>query len=126
MEELVLFLKKENYRKVGFLGESLTQSRLEAFKSAMRKAGLPILNEYIYIAKAARFAEAGIEGMKALIDSRNIPEVIITAYDNIAFGAMKYAKENGLKVPDDISFIGINDITPSEYMDVPLSSIETN
>ena len=126
MSELVLFLKKENYRRVGFIGEKLTENRLKTFKSAMRTEGLPLLEEYIYIAETARFAEAGIEGMETFIKRGTVPEVIITAYDNIAFGAMKSAKENGLKIPDDISFIGINDITPSEYMDVPLSSIETN
>jgi LacI family transcriptional regulator len=126
MEQLFLLLKNENYRRVGFIGERLTVGRLQAFKSAMRKEGLPLLSEYIYIAESARFAEAGVEGMEAFIKNGNIPEVIITAYDNIAFGAMKAAKEHGLKIPDDISFIGINDITTSEYMDVPLSSIETN
>ena len=126
MEELVLFLKKESYRRVGFIGEKLTESRLEAFKSAMRKEGLPLLNDYIYISNSSRFADAGVEGMSSFIKNSTIPEVFFTAYDNIAFGAMKTAKENGLKVPDDVSFIGINDISPSEYMDVPLSSIETN
>ena len=126
MEELVCFLKNQGYRQIGFIGEKLTQGRLRDFKSAMRKEGLPLLNKYIYVAENVRFAEAGIEGMNSFIKNGKIPEVIITAYDNIAFGAMKAAKENGISVPNDVSFIGINDITPSEYMDVPLSSIETN
>lgn len=126
MEKLVCFLKNQGYRKIGFIGEKLTLGRLKAFKSAMRKEGLSLLNEYIYISDCERFAEAGVEGMKSFIKNGNIPEVIITAYDNIAFGAMKVAKQNGISIPNDVSFIGINDITPSEYMDVPLSSIETN
>ncbi len=126
MEELVCFLKNQGYRHIGFIGEKLTLGRLKSFKSAMRKEGLPLLNNYIYTADSVRFAEAGVEGMTSFIKSGNLPEVIITAYDNIAFGAMKAAKENGISVPNDVSFIGINDITPSEYMDVPLSSIETN
>lgn len=126
INELIAILKKEGYKRIGFIGESLTRSRLTAFKHAMRKNGLPLYEENIFIAQSSRFAEAGIEGMLSFIKSDATPEVIITAYDNIAFGAMKVARENGYSIPDDVSFIGINDITTSEYTSVSLSSIDTS
>lgn len=126
MEQLISMLKKQGYKKIGFIGENLTASRLETFKHAMRNNGLPIYEEHIFVAKDKRFAEAGIEGMLSFIEADTVPEVIITAYDNIAFGAMKVAREKGYRIPDDISFIGINDITTSEYMSASLSSIDTN
>ena len=46
-----------------------------------------------------------------------------TAYDQIAYGAMKYARDMGYRIPDDISFVGMDDITATSYFDVPLSSI---
>ena len=39
------------------------------------------------------------------------------------YGAMKYARDMGYRIPDDISFIGMDDITATAYFDVPLSSI---
>ncbi len=49
--------------------------------------------------------------------------VIVAAYDQIAYGAMKYARESGYRIPEDISFVGMDDISSTEYLDVPLSSI---
>lgn len=126
MNDLVSLLKKRGYRRIGFIGEGLTSSRLNAFKHSMRTNGLPLHEDMIFVAKHSRFAEAGMDGMKAFIDSGVIPEVIITAYDNIAFGAMKVAKENGYSIPDDIAFVGINDIDTSEYVSTSLTSIDTS
>jgi len=126
MDQLISLLKKQGFKRIGFIGENLTGARLETFKHAMRSNGLPIYEEYIFVAKDKRFAEAGMQGMLSFIGAGTVPEVIITAYDNIAFGAMKAAREQGYTIPDDISFIGINDITTSEYMSAPLSSIDTN
>ena len=106
VNELVALLKKEGYRRIGFIGESLTTARLDAFKHAIRRNGLPLYEEMIFVAKSARFAEAGMDGMRAFINSGNVPEVIITAYDNIAFGAMRVAKENGFLISNDIEKIG--------------------
>ena len=56
------------------------------------------------------------------LDSAN-SHFIITAYDQIAYGAMKYARDMGYRIPDDISFVGMDDITATSYFDVPLSSM---
>ena len=121
--ELIKLIKDQGYKKVGFIGEELTVERLDYFKYAMRTVGLPLKNEYIATPKEARFADAGINGMQELINRGRVPEIIITAYDNIAYGAMQKAAECGYKIPEDISFVGINDITPSAYTDAPLASI---
>ena len=44
----------------------------------------------------------------------------------IAIGAIKYLREIGLSVPDDISVIGMDDIKECEYLDVPLTTIKTD
>ena len=94
----------------------------ESFKKAMRKVGLPI-HDAFSIVSDKRFGEAGEECMRSLIDGGRLPSVIVAAYDQIAYGAMKYAREHGYKIPEDISFVGMDDITATSYFDVPLSSI---
>ena len=88
----------------------------------MRKVRLPVHRNFIIVSDK-RFTEAGEECMKALIDGGELLGVIISAYDQIAYGAMKYAREHGIRIPDDISFVGMDDITATSYFDVPLSSI---
>ena len=63
------------------------------------------------------------ECMTRIIDSRHIPEAIFCAGDIFAVGAMKCAIEHGYKIPDDISFMGIDDILISSYINPPLTTI---
>ena len=119
---LVRTIKEYGHTDVGFIGERLTVGKAVRFKKAMRKVGLPILDKYIYSSEK-RFAEAGEDGMRALIEIGAVPSVIVTSYDQIAYGAMKYAREAGYKIPEDISFVGMDDISATPYFDIPLSSI---
>ena len=120
--KLVRTIKEYGHTKVGFIGEGLTVGKAVRFKKAMRKAGLPVHDKYIY-ASESRFAKAGEDCMQRLHDSKDMPTVIVAAYDQIAFGAMKRARELGYRIPEDISFVGMDDISATEYFDIPLSSI---
>ncbi len=124
--ELISTIKKFGHKRVGFIGDRLTSKNLEAFKSAMRNEGLPILNKYIEIAENERFAEAGELGMKNMINREDIPDVIVAAYDQISLGAMRYAQSAGLRIPEDISFTGMDDISLAHYIEPPLTSIHTH
>ena len=126
VRELVGVIKEYGHREVGFIGERLTRGKLEAFKQAMRYHGLPFREKFVSEADGARFAAAGEECMQKLIDRKSVPEVIVAAYDQIAYGAMRRAEQNGYKIPDDISFVGVDDISVTEYLGVPLSSVHIN
>ena len=120
--DLMKTVKEYGHTSVGFIGERLTLTKENAFKKAMRSVGLPIYQKYIFVSDS-RFAEAGEECMRALIERGEVPSVIVAAYDQIAYGAMKYASDAGYRIPDDISFVGMDDISTNSYFDVPLSSI---
>ena len=121
---LIEKIKSYGHTSVGFIGEKLTVAKEKLLKRYMRKVGLPIHNEYM-ITSGERFAEAGIDGMKKLIDSGNVPSVIVTAYDEIAHGAMQYAERAGYKIPDDVSFVGMDEISTAKYLGTPLTSMHT-
>ena len=88
----------------------------------MRKNGLEVKEEYI-ITEEARFESAGYKAMNRLFNEGKVPTAILAAYDNIAIGAMKSIYEHGVKIPEDISVIGFDDIKELPYLNVPLSSI---
>ena len=118
-------VKTYGHRKVGFIGERLTAQKEEKLRDALRSVGLPVRDEYIAEVDG-RFEEAGKNGMKELIGRGELPSVIITAYDRIAYGAIKYAKECGYSIPDDVSFVGMDDISSTTYFDIPLSSLHVD
>jgi len=50
---------------------------------------------------------------------------IITTEDRIAYGAIKAIKDNGLRIPEDISVIGFGDLASSKYFPPPLTTVKT-
>lgn len=125
MTELTAILKDYGHSEVGFIGEKLTSSKEQQFKSALRRTGLSVHNKY-FVTSKKRFADAGEDCMRQLIERGKVPSVIVAAYDQIAYGAMKYAVEQGYRIPDDISFVGMDDISSAPYLGTSLSSIHTD
>ena len=122
MLRLAKIIKEYGHTSVGFIGERLTGGKLTRFIKAMRRVGLAVHKKNICTSDR-RFAEAGEDCMRELIERGNLPSVIVAGYDQIAYGAIKYARKAGYKIPEDISFVGMDDISSTVYFDVPLSSI---
>lgn len=121
-EEAARVIKEYGHTRVGYIGEELTKYKKELLCSALRKQGLPVCEELMYTS-TLRFCEAGEDGFDVLEARGALPDVIVSAYDRIAIGAMMRAKIKGYSIPDDFSIIGVDDITMSNYLDTPLSSL---
>lgn len=120
----VTHLKELGHKKIGFIGETLTLSKLAAFKLAMDKNNLPVDNAFIYTSKE-RFENNGFTAVKQMLRNGSLPTALITAYDEIALAVIHELSLNNIKVPDDISVIGINNIPPAAYSQIPLTTIST-
>jgi DNA-binding LacI/PurR family transcriptional regulator len=125
MEELAKTLKAYGHKEIGFIGERFTLHKEEILKKAMRRIGLPVHDKYFFCSEA-RFAEAGKQGMEELIKRNAVPTVVVAAYDQIAYGAMQAARNAGYRIPEDVSFVGIDNISVTPYFEIPLSSLETD
>ena len=120
--QLLQTVKDYGHTEIGFIGEALTTGKEKIFREALRQIGLSVQNDYI-VQSDKRFMEAGEDGMRQLIERGRVPDVIVSAYDQIAYGAMKYAEQQGYRIPEDLSFVGIDDISPTPYLGIPLSSL---
>lgn len=120
--DAISYLAENGHSDIAFISEKNTQIKKETFENSMRKFGLSVCPEFV-VESAERFEKAGYEGMNRLLSLEKIPTAVITAYDNIAIGAMKSISEHGLKIPEDISIIGTDDIREGSYLDVPLTTV---
>ena len=90
------------------LNRQVPIGRLHGFQQAMRNAGLPVRREWVirggFTLPAARTA------MNELFSRPGPrPTAVFAASDEMAFGAILAAQDNGLSVPGDLSVIGIDD-----------------
>ncbi|HEY2964220.1 MAG TPA: LacI family DNA-binding transcriptional regulator [Pyrinomonadaceae bacterium] len=112
------------HRKIGHLRGphvSTALQRMEGYRHALTKARIRFSKELV---RDGGFTEAeGHAAMKAWIASGNLPTAIFAANDPAAIGAMTAMDEAGLRVPDDIAFVGAGSIHYGDMLRVPLTTV---
>jgi LacI family transcriptional regulator len=96
------------------------RERLEGYRQAMAEAGLPTPEELV--AEATFDAASGHAAMAGLL-ARTSFDAVFVASDVVALGAIGALRDAGLRVPDDISIVGFDDIALSAYFDPPLTTV---
>ncbi len=99
---------------------SATQ-RLRGYKQAMAAAGVSIDESLVRFGDFD--AESGYKAMQSLLKSKHEFSAVFAASDNISFGAMEAAREAGLDIPGDLSFVGHDDIPLARFANPPLTTV---
>jgi LacI family transcriptional regulator len=103
-------------------GFSYGERRLEGYFDALEDAGLG--GGESRIAEATRYnSQAGLETMEKLLCRSRDFTAIFAASDELAIGAMRALKEKGIRVPEEVSVIGFDDIDISDYFCPRLTTI---
>ena len=96
--------------------------RVRGYQNVLSRMGISVNDNLI------RFAnfdpESGYECMKSILQSGELFTAAFVASDNVAIGAKSALRDANLRVPDDISLIGFDDIPWAKYSDPPLTTIQ--
>ncbi|MGH8856398.1 MAG: LacI family DNA-binding transcriptional regulator, partial [Telluria sp.] len=110
--DAVSHLIELGHRRIAFIrgapqtGQS--PEREQGYRNALEGAGLPLVPELI---QDGDFNElSGIEAGRALLALPEPPTAIFAANDSMAIGCMSAVREKGLRIPEDVSIIGFDDI----------------
>lgn len=95
-------------------------SRFEGYKDALADAGIPFDPKLVEMGDY-RF-ESGYECTLKLLKEK--PTALFACNDMMAYGAYKAIEKEGLRIPQDISVIGFDDLMFSSMMSVPLTSVK--
>ena len=112
------------HRRIGHLrgtNASTSLERMEGYRQALKKAGIRMHKDLI---RDCGFTEPdGYAAMKEWIASGDLPTAIFAANDPAAIGAMAAMNDAGLKVPDDVAFVGAGSIHYGDMLRVPLTTV---
>jgi LacI family repressor for deo operon, udp, cdd, tsx, nupC, and nupG len=99
----------------------LSKDRLRGYRNALKNAGV----EYDpRLVRRGDFSLASGEQVALEIFQENLTfSAIFAANDTMAIGAIKVLRGRGLRIPDDISVIGFDDIEFAQYVEPPLTTI---
>lgn len=113
------------HRKIAFIsGDPIhpdAAERLRGYRAALEAAGVRYKPALVMPGKY--FEESGLMAVERLIDSREPFTAIFSANDQMAFGAALALHRRGLRVPDDISLVGFDDLAGAEHSIPPLTTI---
>ncbi len=115
------YLHSLGHKRICYLGEVADEQRYEAYLHTMDRIGV---REVESLVVDAAFSPASGYGAAQELLSRKQPfTAILCANDMLALGVMKALTEHRLRVPRDISIIGINDKEDVRYLDPMLTAI---
>ncbi|MCQ4923528.1 LacI family transcriptional regulator [Tissierella carlieri] len=119
------FLIKKGCKNIGFISADsktkLSAARLRGYEKALIDNGLKIDKEKIFLQNYT--IESGYQGTMALLMQTEI-DGVYCGNDLIAIGAIKALKEKNIKIPKEVKIIGFDDISISQYIDPPLTTIK--
>jgi LacI family transcriptional regulator len=119
------YLIKLGHQRIGFitgwmdLGCAL--DRLDGYRSALRTNHIPVAPELVY--EGTFFQPDGFNGASILLDLPNPPTAIFASNDVMAMGVMDAIRQRGLRVPDDVSVIGFDDIPQASLIRPALTTV---
>ena len=122
--EMAAILAAGKHKKIGFLGvpardKAVGKERYRGFCDALSEAGLPVEDKRVLQGEFT--LESGYENARTLMEQAPDTDALFCVTDTIAIGAMKYLREIGKRIPEDVSIAGIGDTRMSEMLNPPLT-----
>lgn len=124
------YLIQKGHVDIGFIGcpaydEAVGVERRKGFQAALDFNKIKVNEDYIAIGDFSLIS--GYKAMKIINEANTkLPTAIFAATDYMAIGAMSYLFEIGIKVPEDISFIGFDNVNVAEFYNPPLTTIHSD
>jgi LacI family transcriptional regulator len=126
IRQAVQHLAALRHERIGFITGPLhlrsAVARRDAFETSMREIGLLAKPEYVV--EGNHRLDGGREALPALSRLSKSPTALICSNDMTAIGVMRAAFELGIRVPEDLSVIGFDDIRMAEFLIPPLTTIQ--
>ena len=129
--DVVLWLHTvKGHERIGFLGVadrftadrfSAGPRRLDAYRKAMRTAGLDVLSGYEQVGDWS--PESGYHAMQRLLALAASPTAVFACNDLMAIGAIEAVRNYGMNVPEDVAVVGFDDIPAASWVSPRLSTV---
>jgi len=123
--QAVCWLIEMGHRRIGHIAGPQTQwsakRRLQAYRQAMQDAGIEVKPGWVV--EGHYTPPSGKEAMEQLLNVAPELTAVVCGNDWMAMGAMEAIYQKGLRVPEDISLVGFDDIDTAQWVTPPLTTM---
>ncbi len=113
------------HRRIGFVAGNMTEingrDRLRCYRSKLRSYGEPFDKTIVY--QGDWSLESGYAAFQSLMSVSRPPTAIFFSNDQMAIGAIKAARDLGVKIPADVSITGYDDIKYASFVTPSLTTV---
>ena len=122
---LTQYLVSLGHRKIAFISghpdQEAVQLRLRGYRRGMEEAGLPVSDSMI--CQGDNSFESGYKCGEQLLRQKDRPTAIMAGTDDMAAGVSRVAHETGIRIPEDVSITGFDDIPLADAIWPALTTI---
>ncbi|PDO11758.1 MAG: catabolite control protein A [Candidatus Reconcilbacillus cellulovorans] len=124
--DAVKLLVDSGHRAIGMISGTLQDplvgyARFRGYRRALEEAGIPFREEYVRVGNY-RY-ESGMETMKYFLELPSRPTAVFCATDEMAIGAIHAVQDAGLRVPEDISIVGLDNVRIASMVRPQLTTV---
>ncbi|MGM7723789.1 LacI family DNA-binding transcriptional regulator [Metabacillus sp. Hm71] len=121
------YLINKGHKKIGMLSGNIEDTisgkpRFDGFKSALQDHNIPFDDCHVVFNRGFTFSD-GMDGLKSLLKQVSDLTAVFAASDEMAMGAISAAYELGIKVPDELSIIGYDNLSIANMSIPPLTTV---
>jgi len=106
----------------GPLERRSARDRLEGVRTAMEAAGMPLDERLVRTGMWFSFEE-GLDHARELLSLAEPPTAVLCGNDLQAFGVYEAARQAGVRIPEDLSVVGFDDISYTRWCGPPLTTV---
>lgn len=126
IRQAVQHLAALGHERIGFISGPLelpsANARKNAFFESLREIEMDVHKNMVI--EGDHTIEGGVQGLAKFANMRKLPTAVLCSNDMTAIGVMREAYELGIRIPDDLSVIGFDDIRMAQFTTPPLSTVQ--
>lgn len=119
-------LLQHGHRRIGLIDGGQVRGNLEkqdGYRRALVEAGLAE-DAALLVRPETHSVLGGYEAMAALMGRQGGMTAVLAATDTLALGALRWAQQHGLLVPQDMAIVGFDNIEFAEFAGTPITSVD--
>lgn len=113
------------HRRIGFITGPTemwcSRARFDGYRAALEAAGIAVSDELVK--DGDFYHESGFDRARELLELDDPPTAIFASSDQMAFGTYEAIRQARLRVPDDVSVVGFDDLPEARWISPPLTTI---
>jgi LacI family repressor for deo operon, udp, cdd, tsx, nupC, and nupG len=122
--EAMEHLYRLGHRKIGIVtGPALSFVSAERVRGAIARAKKQRSERHVIIMRGDFSVESGVVAGERLLGRKDPPTAIFCCNDEMAMGVLHTARHRKLRVPDDLSVVGVDDIRYARFFEPPLTTV---